>query len=92
MELHNRIRMLRLSRNLTQAFVADELGIDVANYSRMERGETKISIDRMEHLSMIFEVEINTFFSTEEEAVKSVQTIDLMNQILIELKEINKKL
>lgn len=93
MELHQRIRMVRLSRNLTQVYVADELGIDVANYSRLERGETKISADRLELLASIFEIEMSHFFGLENESSQeTIKTIDLMKEILDQLKDINKKL
>lgn len=93
MELHQRIRMVRLSQNLTQAYVADELGIDTANYSRMERGGTKISTERIKLIACILDVEVNIFFNSENKDRHSkTETIILMKEILIELKAINRKL
>ncbi len=47
MDLHDKIKVIRLSKNYTQNFLADELDIDVTNYSRLERGESSISVDRL---------------------------------------------
>jgi transcriptional regulator with XRE-family HTH domain len=93
MELHQRIRMVRLSKNLTQVYVADELGIDVANYSRLERGETKIATERLIRLAEILEVDPSVFFQPiESDNYNGNNTIELLKQILIELKDINRKL
>jgi transcriptional regulator with XRE-family HTH domain len=42
-----RIRLARLSKNLSQQNMADELNITVAAYSNIERGITDISITRL---------------------------------------------
>ena len=43
----NRLRILRINNNLTQENMADILGITQSAYSKIERGERKVS---MEHL------------------------------------------
>ncbi|HRO74542.1 MAG TPA: helix-turn-helix transcriptional regulator [Crocinitomicaceae bacterium] len=51
MNLHDKIKVIRLSKNYTQNFLADELGIDVTNYSRLERGEVSISVERLKKIA-----------------------------------------
>lgn len=95
MELHDKIKFVRLSQNLTQGYVADELNIDVANYSRLERGETSISTDRLSKIASILEVNITNLLEDD----KSEEAIDItkimqqyLAEILEELKSINNKL
>jgi|SRR5690554_441593 len=84
MKLHDKIKLLRLSKNLTQLYLAEELGIDVANYSRLERGVTSISINRLEEIaSKNAEIEINGHIE---------KLITELVGIKNELKKINNKL
>jgi transcriptional regulator with XRE-family HTH domain len=93
MELHNKIKFFRLSKNLTQAYLADELQIDVANYSRLERGETSISIERLEKIAQLLEVNLNELLTKEyEEAIDELSLEKYLKDILQELKSINQKI
>lgn len=48
-----KIRLLRLSRNLSQQNIADELNITVAAYSNIERGVSDINLTRLEAIAHI---------------------------------------
>jgi transcriptional regulator with XRE-family HTH domain len=52
----NRIKELRRALNLKQTEVAQRLGIDISNYSRLENGRTDIAYSRMVELGEIFGV------------------------------------
>jgi transcriptional regulator with XRE-family HTH domain len=58
-ELSEKIRLIRLSKNLSQQNIADELGITVSAYSNMERGVTEITIQRLKKIAQILQVNIN---------------------------------
>ncbi|QNR22623.1 helix-turn-helix domain-containing protein [Croceimicrobium hydrocarbonivorans] len=45
-EICKRIRNLRELRRINQAEIANHLGITQSSYAKMERGQTKISLDR----------------------------------------------
>jgi transcriptional regulator with XRE-family HTH domain len=60
--VHNNIANIRKSKGITRSKVADVLGIDESAYGKIERGETKIDIDRLYVLSDLFEVPISLFF------------------------------
>jgi transcriptional regulator with XRE-family HTH domain len=92
MELHDRIKFLRLSKNLTQSYLAEQLNIDTGNYSRLERGETKISIERLGKIAQLLDVDLNFLISKTEPIDDSQNLQNLMLEILSEIKEINKKL
>lgn len=93
MEIHNKIKFFRLSKNLTQAYLADELQIDVANYSRLERGETSITINRLQKIAELLEVNINELLANEyDEAMDDISLEKYLKDILQELKSINRKI
>jgi transcriptional regulator with XRE-family HTH domain len=46
-EIGNRIKLARISMNLSQDSVAEDLGISVSAYSNMERGTVDITVSRV---------------------------------------------
>ncbi len=95
MEVHDKIKFLRLSKNLTQGYLADQLNMEVANYSRLERGDTSISLNRLEKVAEILEISVVRFFDNHHEDVDKNELESLQHQIagiLNELKQINHKL
>ena len=57
-----KIRRLRQNRDLSQDNMADELGITKGAYSKLERGVTAISVDRLDQISKVLNVGIGLFF------------------------------
>jgi transcriptional regulator with XRE-family HTH domain len=96
MKLNEKIKILRLSKNLTQTFVAEELGIDAANYSRLERGLVKVTMEKLKKISEILEVNVSVFLddnnSQEPKEIIELNSVLLLKDILKELKEINDKI
>jgi transcriptional regulator with XRE-family HTH domain len=54
----DQIRVHRTKKKLSQENMANELGISVAAYSRIERGQTNVSINRLEQISACLDVSI----------------------------------
>jgi len=52
-KLAERIRILRLSRNMSQQNMADELNLTVAAYSNIERGVAEVNMTRLSDISRI---------------------------------------
>jgi transcriptional regulator with XRE-family HTH domain len=52
----NKIRIQRLIRNYSQEYMAFELEISQAAYSKIERGETELSIRRIYAIAEILEI------------------------------------
>jgi transcriptional regulator with XRE-family HTH domain len=50
-KLGHRIRLLRIEKGLSQENMANDLGISLTAYSRIERGKTNISILRLEQIA-----------------------------------------
>jgi len=53
----HKIRKVRELRNLTQERVAEQLGMTTSGYSRIERGEVRISIERLEQVANVLGVQ-----------------------------------
>jgi transcriptional regulator with XRE-family HTH domain len=51
-----RIRLARLTKNLSQQNIADELEITVAAYSNIERGKTDISLKRLIQICIVLDI------------------------------------
>ena len=57
-----RIRTLRKDRSLTQADLANRIGIQQSDLCRMENGEYKVSLETLFKILSIFEMNIADFF------------------------------
>lgn len=68
MEYPNNLRRLRDARRLTQADVAEALGINQAEYSRMEKGRRRIGT-HLEKLSEILQADEDVILSPDQYAV-----------------------
>ena len=53
----HKIRKVRELRSLTQERVANELGMTTSGYSRIERGEVKLSLSRLEQIAGVLGVQ-----------------------------------
>jgi transcriptional regulator with XRE-family HTH domain len=56
-----RLRLIRVSKGMSQENVSKALNITVGAYSKIERGVTKLSLNRLADLSKIFDIELNDF-------------------------------
>ncbi|HLG03794.1 MAG TPA: helix-turn-helix transcriptional regulator [Bacteroidia bacterium] len=59
-----RIRRIRATKGLTQANVAEELGLTESAYSKIERGESDPNTTRLYRIAEILEVDVREFFDT----------------------------
>lgn len=63
------MRSLRESHHYSQEYVAAELGINQNTYSKLESGQTQITVKRLEQLSKVYNIELTIFFK-EPESIK----------------------
>jgi transcriptional regulator with XRE-family HTH domain len=93
-----KIRKVRELRNLTQESVAGSLGMTTSGYSRIERGEVKLSLERLEQIAQALGVQPmdlagfdeNVFFTnygTANDQSFSVQTDPVMMRQMCEVYE-----
>lgn len=53
-----RIKQIRLSKDWTQEMTAKSLGITQNGYSRLEQGQTKLTLDRLFKIAEEFEISV----------------------------------
>lgn len=58
MKVSEKLRQLRENNNWSQEKIAEELHISTSAYAKMERGETKLKIERLEEIAELFDIDI----------------------------------
>lgn len=66
-EIHNRIKALRIERNLTLKEMSDQTGLSLSFLSQIERGASSLSISSLKKISDALGIHINYFFEEELE-------------------------
>jgi transcriptional regulator with XRE-family HTH domain len=86
----SRLRKLRKERQLTQAELARQIGIQQSDLSRMEKGEYRVSLDNLFKILAVFELELAEFFGTESAPSDPQQPLTQQDmQILHMLRELS---
>ncbi|HNF47955.1 MAG TPA: helix-turn-helix transcriptional regulator [Chitinophagales bacterium] len=52
----DKVKKIRELKNFTQDYVAKQLNMSLANYSKIERDEIQLTIDRLEKFATIFQL------------------------------------
>lgn len=63
------IKSIREVKQLSQKHVADELDMTVSGYSKIERGEVNLTLNRLEKIAEIFQVRVSEVLSFDESVV-----------------------
>ncbi len=58
MKTHDKIRVLREAQKITQEDLAEKLCMSASGYSKIERGETQLSIGRLQQIADILSVSV----------------------------------
>ncbi len=69
MPIHEKIRLLRQVKGLTQEEVADKLNLSVNGYGKIERGDCDINLTRLEQIANVFDVEAIELLGTVDKNV-----------------------
>jgi transcriptional regulator with XRE-family HTH domain len=62
MTIGEKIRCIRHLRGLKQESVAEQLGMSVNGYGKIERNEGHVSVDRLEQIARVFELDVKDIF------------------------------
>jgi transcriptional regulator with XRE-family HTH domain len=57
-KLGENIKKLRELKNYTQQYLADELGISLSGYGKIERDQTEITMARLLEIAKILEIDL----------------------------------
>ena len=63
MKVHEKIRFIRESKDLSQEEMAAKLNMSVSGYSKIERGETKGYIPKLEQIAEVFDIDLMELLS-----------------------------
>lgn len=66
MKVNEKIRFLRENNNLTQDEMAERLGMSTNGYAKIERGETRLTIPKLEQIVEVFDTDILELMSLGE--------------------------
>ncbi len=64
-----RIKHIREERNFSQQFLATKLNISQKAYSKIETGETRLSVDNLLKIAEVLETSLNNILETDGNAV-----------------------
>jgi transcriptional regulator with XRE-family HTH domain len=67
--ISDRLKKIRLEKNVSQDFLAKKLGFTQKAYSKIENNETKLNVDVLQRVSEILEVPIESFFNNSQQPV-----------------------
>jgi transcriptional regulator with XRE-family HTH domain len=62
MELHERVRQIRLSKGLKQSYVAERLGMPPASYCKFELGRQSLKAEKIKPLADVLGVRVEDLF------------------------------
>lgn len=79
------IRMLRISKEWSQQFMADRLGMSQANYARLESGKVKLNMSRLEEISQILEVPLDNVLNPRKTVLEE-SVLNLTNEYILKLR------
>jgi len=65
MKLHDKVKLYRESKKLSQENVAYKLGLNQSQYSRRESGNILFSVKELESLSKLFEIQTSDLLNDE---------------------------
>lgn len=65
LEIKSKLKSIRKEKNFTQGFVAEKLGISLRAYTKIENGETQLTIDRLGEIIEVLNIHPNEIFNSE---------------------------
>lgn len=69
MKVNEKIRFLRETKNWSQEEMANKLGMSTNGYSKIERGETRLTIPKLEQIVEVFDTDILELMSLGEKHI-----------------------
>mgnify|MGYP001547650487 CR=1 FL=1 len=78
----SKIRQLRKERRLTQALLAEKVGIQQSDLCRMENGEYKVALDTLFRILGVFGMKIGDFFEHSDDFPASVMNMDQNHRLV----------
>ncbi len=77
-DFYSTLRKIRIAKGLSQENLGDSLGITGSAYAQMERGESKVTVERLYELSQIFNMSVEEILSYDDEKNQSLTESDIV--------------
>lgn len=98
MYIGQNIRKLRELQNLSQEYMANKLSMSVSNYSKLERNSVPLTLNRLNQISKIINIQIIDILSFDidhfhnSNCIESLAESKSHNDLYQKMEEINQKL
>jgi len=69
MQIHEKLKVMRQCKNWTQEEMAEKLGWAVNSYTKVERGESDIKLDKLKKVAEIIGVDVQELIDSKEKPV-----------------------
>lgn len=69
MQINEKIRMMREMNNWTQEDVAEKLHMSLTSYAKIERGETKLYLEKLQQIAEVFQIDIVDLLSLNKQGL-----------------------
>ena len=74
-KIYEKIRALREERQWSQEELAAKLGLSANGYAKIERGETRLNLPRLEQIAEVFDTDILTLIASDSKYSLSINNI-----------------
>lgn len=69
MKVNDKVRMMRELRSWSQEEMAHRLGMSTNGYAKLERGETRLNIPKLEQIAEVFDLDLSDLLAVNERSV-----------------------
>ncbi|MBK9633709.1 MAG: helix-turn-helix transcriptional regulator [Bacteroidetes bacterium] len=69
MKIGNKIKKIRELKNYTQEYMANELSMSISNYSKIERDEISVTLDRLNEIAIVLKMKFQDILAFDEKNV-----------------------
>ncbi|MDO5356004.1 MAG: helix-turn-helix transcriptional regulator [Conchiformibius sp.] len=69
MDTYEKIRSIREQNQLSQEQMAEKMNMSQSGYAKIERGETRLHLDKLEQIAQIFNIDVLELVSDQDRAV-----------------------
>lgn len=69
MDMHEKVRLMREMRQWTQEEMAEKMNMSLSGYAKVERGETKLHLDKLQQIAQIFDIDVVELISANEKGL-----------------------
>ena len=72
MSVHEKIRLIRESKGLTQEQIAENLNMSINGYGDIERGVSDIKLSKLQKIAELLEIKLSELFELSEKGILNI--------------------